>query len=93
MTRIHRLVRPGRSAWATAGIAIAFGTLLAAAGSGQAASLESCGSANEIVCENARPGADPADWQINDAGDPSIQGFATQISVGPGRDRPLQDRH
>ena len=38
---------------------------------------------NEIVCENALPG-DP-DWDIGTgAGDPGIQGFATDISVNQG---------
>src|SRR5687767_7054393 len=45
----------------------------------------SCGPAvNPIVCENQKPG-DPATlWDVGGAGDASIQGFATQISVVPG---------
>ncbi len=41
---------------------------------------------NPIVCENALPGADRADWDLpaRDAGDPSIQGFTTDISVNQG---------
>jgi hypothetical protein len=39
---------------------------------------------NPIVCENSKPGADPDEWDILGAGDPSIQGFATDISVDAG---------
>ena len=38
-----------------------------------------------IACENTLPGDPPSDWQVNGAGDPSIQGFATQMSVTPGQ--------
>jgi hypothetical protein len=37
-----------------------------------------------IVCENARPGSLRAEWDIEGAGDPSIQGFATAFSVTHG---------
>lgn len=37
-----------------------------------------------IVVENSLPGADSSEWDINGAGDPTIQGFATQFSVLPG---------
>ncbi len=40
--------------------------------------------ANEIACENALPGTDPRVWQISGAGDATIQGFATEISVNRG---------
>ena len=38
-----------------------------------------------IACENTLPGDPPNDWQVNGAGDPSIQGFATQMSLTPGQ--------
>ncbi|MGC2323660.1 MAG: N,N-dimethylformamidase beta subunit family domain-containing protein, partial [Terriglobales bacterium] len=47
----------------------------------------SCGSpANAIEAENCLPGTPQTTWDIStgDAGDPSIQGFADQISVKPG---------
>ena len=44
--------------------------------------------ANQIACENALPGDPETDWQIDGTGDPSIQGFATQMSVNVGR--PIQ---
>ena len=37
-----------------------------------------------IVCENRLPGTPPEVWEIEGAGDPSIQGFATDISVDRG---------
>ena len=48
---------------------------------------------NPIVCENSKPGNPQSEWDISGGGDPSIQGFATDISVNLGRDGPLQDRH
>ena len=41
-------------------------------------------SQNEIVTENAKPGNPSSEWDISGAGDLSIQGFATQISVNKG---------
>lgn len=41
--------------------------------------------ANAIVCENSKPGNSPSEWDIGGAGDPSIQGFATDISVNQGQ--------
>lgn len=44
-----------------------------------------CGATvNAIVCENQQPGTDPDVWDIDGAGDSSIQGFATDISVKAG---------
>ena len=40
--------------------------------------------ANEIVAENCLPGSPPSVWDVNGAGDPTIQGFATDISVDQG---------
>src|SRR6478736_5058076 len=48
-----------------------------------AAAAATC-TGNEIVCENQLPGTDPSFWYIQGAGDDSIQGFATQISVNRG---------
>src|SRR5579859_2362669 len=38
-------------------------------------------TANPIVCENSKPGNPSTDWGISGAGDPTIQGFGTDISV------------
>jgi hypothetical protein len=39
---------------------------------------------NPIVCENSKPGTPESEWGMVGAGDPSIQGFATDISVNHG---------
>jgi len=39
---------------------------------------------NPVACENTLTGADPSTWEIDGAGDPSIQGYATQMSVNKG---------
>lgn len=41
-------------------------------------------SQNAIVCENSKPGAPWDEWEVSGAGDDSIQGFATDISVNVG---------
>ena len=41
--------------------------------------------ANEIACENSKAGTPPTNWQITGAGDTTIQGFATDISVNRGQ--------
>jgi len=40
---------------------------------------------SQIACENSLPGDPPSDWQTSGNGDPSIQGFATQMSVNVGQ--------
>ena len=40
---------------------------------------------NPIVCENQLPGNPASEWDISGAGDSSIQGFATDISVNRGQ--------
>ena len=37
-----------------------------------------------IACENSLPGTPASDWGITGSGSPTIQGFATAISVNPG---------
>ena len=39
---------------------------------------------NPITIENAKAGNPSSQWDVSGAGDPSIQGFATQISVNKG---------
>ena len=39
---------------------------------------------DSIVTENALPGNPPSEWDVSGAGDSSIQGFATDISVNRG---------
>ncbi|MDV8146289.1 DUF4082 domain-containing protein [Arthrobacter sp. B10-11] len=40
---------------------------------------------NAIACENSKPGSPPSEWDITGAGDSSIQGYATEISVNAGQ--------
>ena len=40
---------------------------------------------NPIACENLQPGNPASEWDISGAGDPDIQGFATDISVDQGQ--------
>jgi len=40
--------------------------------------------ANAIACENSKPGTPQAQWMVNGIGDPTIQGFATAMSVDVG---------
>jgi hypothetical protein len=45
-----------------------------------------CGpTVNPIVCENQKPGNLASEWDITGAGDSSIQGFATSMSVAQGQ--------
>jgi hypothetical protein len=47
---------------------------------------DKCASApNPIACENALPGAPPSEWRVQGAGDSTIQGFATAMSVNVGQ--------
>ncbi len=57
--------------------------LLAAGGPPASALSDPC--ANPIVCENAKPGAPQSEWDVSGSGDPSIQGFAGDISVDQGQ--------
>jgi len=62
------------------------GTLVASAGTQRAAApANPCAPpSNRIVAENCKPGNPESEWDINGAGDPSIQGFATDMSVNHG---------
>ena len=40
---------------------------------------------NEIVCENSKTGNPPTEWDVEGAGDPTIQGYPTEISVDRGQ--------
>ena len=40
--------------------------------------------ANPVACENAKPGSAPSTWQVDGAGDTSIVGYATSMSVNRG---------
>ena len=50
---------------------------------GPARAVAAC--ANPVACENQLPGDPPSDWEVQGAGDSSIQGFATSMSVNVGQ--------
>jgi len=70
-----------------AALAALVGAMLIAISPGpQARAASPCGAnINPIVCENQKPGTDPSVWDIDGAGDSTIQGFATDISVNAGQ--------
>lgn len=53
-------------------------------GSGSGAASAATCSPNPVVCENAKAGTAPSVWQITGAGDETLQGFATDMSVNAG---------
>lgn len=53
--------------------------------SGHQPSANPCGAPpNKVVAENCQGGSPSTEWDVNGAGDPAIQGFATQMSVNVG---------
>lgn len=80
--------RPRRSASSPAVFALAIAliaTLLTAVDGQTADAADPCGpDGNQITCENSKPGVASDVWDIDGAGDSSIQGFATDISVNVG---------
>jgi hypothetical protein len=52
----------------------------------QTAAADPCAApANRIIAENCRPGNPSTEWDVNGRGDPSIQGFSTDISYNVGQ--------
>lgn len=67
-------------------IAVVTALLLAVPPGPDAHAASPCGATiNPIACENQKPGTSPSEWDIDGAGDSSIQGFATDISVDAGQ--------
>jgi hypothetical protein len=88
MQPLTRVVSVNALAVAAAWVAAASGMgVQAKAGPVAAAqtAADPCASpANKIVAENCRPGSPLVEWDIYGSGDPTIQGFATDISVNLG---------
>ena len=57
-------------------------TFIVIAVAGAHTALAAC--ANPVACENQLPGDPQSDWQVDGVGDPSIQGYPTQMSVNAG---------
>lgn len=69
-----------------AGLNVLVGPALVGGGSVAANAADPCApGGNAIACENSKPGTDSDVWEIDGAGDPAIQGFATDISVNLGQ--------
>ncbi|MFS0866252.1 DUF4082 domain-containing protein [Microbacterium sp. 179-B 1A2 NHS] len=85
MTSPVRRRKGGQVAAALAVIAVLASALVATGPAESSQAASPCGAdVNPIVCENREPGTDPARWDISGAGDPALQGFATDISVDAG---------
>ena len=71
-----------------AGSLTALGLLLFTllAGSASAQVVDPCAPVvNPIVCENSKAGNPESQWDVSGAGNPDIQGFATDISINQGQ--------
>ena len=75
---------------ASGAAAVTLGVLLCASGawaqapSGPAVANACAAPANKLIAENCKPGNPRTEWDINADGDPTIQGFATSMSVNLG---------
>src|SRR5690349_13116778 len=85
----HRLARrsPGRRlvvGFAAAVLVLGMASLF---NSSPAGAANPCGPpvTSVIACENTQPGDPASDWQVSGAGDATIQGFATSMSVNVGQ--------
>jgi methionine-rich copper-binding protein CopC len=79
-------VNSTRAPWSRKGFAgLLFLALVAALLVSMPSRAEAACSGNAIVCENQLPGTPESEWDINGAGDDSIQGFATKMSVNAGQ--------
>ena len=86
-TRLSRGTRARRRLCALAAlILVPAGLTVVTTGSASAA-IDPCGpSGNKISCENSKPGTPQSEWDdFYGAGDDTIQGFATDISVNVGQ--------
>lgn len=76
--------RRARLAAIAGAVALVVSPLVLATTTATAATDPCAVGGNPIICENSKPGANPSEWEINGAGDGTIQGFATDISVNIG---------
>src|SRR3954469_7573426 len=64
---------------------VAFVTAIAIAPATSNAAVCTPPVVNQVACENSKPGTDPDTWQIAGAGDLTLQGFSTSMSVDRGQ--------
>src|SRR5436190_11321088 len=81
----HRFDRGARARVGAAGVVVVLAALCAAALAPGAAYASCSAPANAIERENCLPGSPSTEWDVSGAGSPSIQGFATRISVDRGQ--------
>ena len=74
-----------RSGW-TVLVVLALVAALVPLSSRSASAADPCvAPVNVIACENTKPGTPESVWDITGSGDPTIQGFATDMSVNVGQ--------
>ncbi len=79
-------VESGMSVRVSAAVVSAVLTVFGMTSAPSAAAADPCGTGSTpTVCENSKPGADPSEWDVEGAGDSTIQGFPTTTSVTPGQ--------
>ena len=61
------------------------GLVVALSFAGLSATRALAACANPVACENALPGDPPDNWEVQGAGDSSIQGFVTSFSTNVGQ--------
>lgn len=80
-----RRLRALLAAGVVAALAVLAPLVVMPAVSAAVSAAENCGpEQNAIVCENSKTGSPWSEWEITGAGDDSIQGFATDMSVNAG---------
>jgi hypothetical protein len=79
-------LRTTASASARLAAALATGALLLVGPGAGVAAAAACDPpvVSEVACENTKTGNLPSEWDVSGAGDSTIQGFATDISVNRG---------
>ncbi|MGX1160602.1 Ig-like domain-containing protein [Arthrobacter sp. SLBN-100] len=81
LTALQRVVLPLVIALVAALLPVGLPVLLT-----RAAAADPCAPLiNAVACENSKPGSPASEWDIEKAGDDSIQGFATEMSTNAGQ--------
>lgn len=84
LMRCHRLPATRTTARLATLVILALVSLTVAPAQWARAADECLAPANAVVAENCQAGAPATEWDVSGTGDPSIQGFATAISVDQG---------
>ncbi len=67
-------------------LVVVLGTLLSLLGIHEAgAAADPCSGLSAVACENLRPGTPASVWDVSGAGDDTLEGFATDMSVNAGQ--------